>query len=328
MQPVNAKWQTWFAASLFILGLASPVWADDKPANPAQSATNDQRLFDTLRDVIDRGAELYNNGDPNGCYRFFQGALIVARPQFHQRPDLQKSIDAALDEAGRMRNIGARAFALHKTLNDVRAKINPKKPADISASNRKPIEVKPVDKKPTETKPAAVAPTESKPLDKKPLEAKPLDSKPAATEPDLKPLDLKPVEPKPEPAKPVDKKPETTKPVTKIPDLTPVAPAAKPDDAEITGKITFRTMPVKKGTIQLVALENGAPQSPEVTINQDGTYSLKGVKPGTYVVLLKGDADGIKATYGDPKRSPLRTVVTKGKQVHNIELMPDPSKPD
>ena len=40
-----------------------------------------QQLSDLLRDVINQGADLYNGGDRNGCYRLFQGALLVLRAQ-------------------------------------------------------------------------------------------------------------------------------------------------------------------------------------------------------------------------------------------------------
>jgi hypothetical protein len=297
----------WWAAGVLGLVLTSGLSADDKPGSFADATKADQRLFDTLRDVINRGADLYNSGDPNGCYRLFQGALMVARPQFDHRPDLQKTIDAALEEAGRMSSMGARAFALHRVLNETRAKIDPKKPA----------EMKPVTKKPTDNKPTSKIPD------------LPADTKPAETKPDAKipgaPADKKPTEDKPDAPKPADKKPTDTKPpvkpTTTIPDLTsPAGPRAVTPDAEITGKVTLTGIPLGKGTIQLVAEENGVQKAVEATLNADGTYALKGVKPGTYVVTLKTDADKLPAQYGDPKKSPVRMVVTKGKQEHNIEL--------
>ena len=47
---------------------------------------------DALRDVHDRGADLYNTGDMAGGYRMYQGGLIVARGMLGHRPDLQKTI--------------------------------------------------------------------------------------------------------------------------------------------------------------------------------------------------------------------------------------------
>ena len=132
-----------------------------------------QRLYDALRDVINRGADLFNSGDQNGCYRLFQGALMMSAPQLDQYPDLQKAIQAGLADAERQGSIGARAFALRRLLDDARARVNP--------SPKKPAETKPTDTKPAETKP--------KPTDTRP---KPTDTKPISPDTKPKPTDTKP----------------------------------------------------------------------------------------------------------------------------------------
>jgi hemoglobin len=117
-----------FAAALLIAGPPSPAGPGDGQAGAAR--TPEQRLSDALRGVINRGADLYNQpvGDPSGCYRLFQGALMAARPQLDAYPDLQKQIDAALAEAERQGPPSRQAFALRRVLDQVRATISPKKP--------------------------------------------------------------------------------------------------------------------------------------------------------------------------------------------------------
>jgi hemoglobin len=126
-------------AGLVALGLSGGVWAgDDKPVRgdaPPAPKGGDQRLYDELRKVINQGADIYNGsqvkpGDPNGCYRFFQGALSVVRLQLDQYPDLVRAIDTGLTEAERLPSMEGRAFALRRILDNVRTAINPgaKKP--------------------------------------------------------------------------------------------------------------------------------------------------------------------------------------------------------
>jgi hypothetical protein len=109
---------------MFVLTL--PI--QDRGAPPAAAKPAEQRLSDALRDVINKGADLYNppNRDHNGCYRLFQGALMAVRPQLENQPGLQKEIDTALSEAERQGPDGQRAFTLRKALDRIRETINPK----------------------------------------------------------------------------------------------------------------------------------------------------------------------------------------------------------
>src|SRR5437667_126947 len=68
---------------------------DDKdlPTSP------DTAIYNSLRDVINRGADVYNRGDPAGCYRIFEGSLTTLKPLLGHRPDLQKVIGTALANA-------------------------------------------------------------------------------------------------------------------------------------------------------------------------------------------------------------------------------------
>ncbi len=82
--------------------------------------TLDQTISDTLREVINRGADLYNGGDQNGCYRLYEGALMAIRPLLTDHKDWQKDIDNALAEAGRNPEASQRAFVLRGEMDKIR----------------------------------------------------------------------------------------------------------------------------------------------------------------------------------------------------------------
>jgi hypothetical protein len=100
-------------------------------------------LADALKEVINRGADLYNppTSDHNGCYRLFQGALMVSRIHFDGQPELQKEIDTALAEAERQGSFSQRAFILRRALDRTRATLTAK-PADSKRSEEKAEERK------------------------------------------------------------------------------------------------------------------------------------------------------------------------------------------
>jgi truncated hemoglobin YjbI len=132
-------WPALLTAGLLGLGLIGTAGAaddkDDKPAATTDAKAADKQLYDMLRDLHNRGADLYNGGDANGCYRMFQGGLIAIRPALGHHPDVQKMIDLGLADADRNPAVGRRAFALHNLIEEVRAKINP--------NPKKPDETKP-----------------------------------------------------------------------------------------------------------------------------------------------------------------------------------------
>ena len=69
-----------------------PAAADDGVGSVG-TKTIDENLHRVLRDVINRGADLFNQGDQRGCYYLFQGALITARSQLGHHSDVQKIIE-------------------------------------------------------------------------------------------------------------------------------------------------------------------------------------------------------------------------------------------
>lgn len=89
----------------------------------ADSKALEGQLFTTLRDVINRGREYYNDGDPSACFYMFQGALQVTRASLAHRPELQKAIAEGLAEAERQPDMRRRAWVLRGVLDKVRAEI-------------------------------------------------------------------------------------------------------------------------------------------------------------------------------------------------------------
>lgn len=97
-----------------------PVSATDGDLNTAM----DRQVFDVLKELNNRGADLNNAGDPIGCYRTYQGGLVVLRTILSYRPPMQKVIDDALIAAER-KPLAERALALHTTITELRAILRP-----------------------------------------------------------------------------------------------------------------------------------------------------------------------------------------------------------
>jgi hypothetical protein len=90
-------------------------------ADPQPDA--DKVAVDVLRDVHNRGAELYNAGDPAGAFRLYEGALMAVRPFLAHHKDVQKVIDDGLVEVAKTDGAKVRAFRLHEVIEDVRGRL-------------------------------------------------------------------------------------------------------------------------------------------------------------------------------------------------------------
>jgi len=119
------------AVSAMLLVLVGSAVAQD-----GDSKALDRKVNTSLRDVINRGADMYNNGDAAGCYRFFEGALLTVRPLLDHRPDLQKAIDAGLASATGNPDMRRRAWALRRVLDDVRDQVHGKGPAAVAKGGK------------------------------------------------------------------------------------------------------------------------------------------------------------------------------------------------
>jgi hypothetical protein len=120
-----------FLSAAFALGLATAASAQSPPT----FADLEKRAVDVLRDVHNRGAELYNRGDPAGCYRMYEGALVAVRPFLSHRPAVMKTLDDGLaDVAKSPDGVKVQAFRLHELIEQVRAdlKADAKKAEPVS----------------------------------------------------------------------------------------------------------------------------------------------------------------------------------------------------
>lgn len=115
----------YFAVVVALGAISAAYRQGDKPADT--QATTDATIYASLRDVINRGADVYNSGDHAGCYRIFEGALISVKPLLAHRPQQQEVITKALASAEADPVVWRRAFTLRAALDKVRAELNPKK---------------------------------------------------------------------------------------------------------------------------------------------------------------------------------------------------------
>lgn len=336
-------------AAALVLG-ASRAAADD-PKLP-DTRTFDKLVVDTLRDVHNKGADLYNTSkDYAGAHRLYEGALATVRPLLAHRPEAQKLIDAGLAAAEKEPEAARKAFVLHEAIEGVRKNLKaalaePKKTAEPPKKPDEPKKTTEEPKKPTEPpkKPDEKKPTEppKKPDDKKPDDKKPI-------EPPKKPEDKKPVEPpkkteepkkapeppkKPdEPKKPDDKKPaeppkkvEEKKPEEKKPDGAAVAvapmpknPVAKADGAaSVRGTITRNGQPVIEGEVTFVSLNQPLPRVFTGAI-KNGAYNVtEAIPAGQYAGMVTGK--GVPEKYHLIATAGLRFEFAAGANTADIAL--------
>jgi hemoglobin len=120
------KCQKVFSALLAALVLAGAAAAqENKPdGKPLARKTLDESIYQSLRSIINHGADLYNQGDWNGCYRLWEGALMSLKPMLDHRPKLQEVIGGGLSKARQDPVLSQRAWALRPVLDKIRDDIN------------------------------------------------------------------------------------------------------------------------------------------------------------------------------------------------------------
>lgn len=129
------------------LGLYVGLFATVASAQPkAPTPTElDKIAIDVLKDVHNRGAELYNTGDAAGCFRMYESALLTVRPFLAHRPAVQQTITAGLDEVAKTTDgVKLQAFRLHEVIEKVRAELKD----EVKKTEPKPKEPEPKPKDP------------------------------------------------------------------------------------------------------------------------------------------------------------------------------------
>ena len=121
-------WRAWAVVPALLLGLAGAVHAQDKvvAASAPDAKLMDQKIHDLLKTVINTGADLYNrDNDRAACYHLYQGSLLTLKPLLGHHPELQKSIDEALESTDRQGSMGSRAHKLREALGSIRDALKP-----------------------------------------------------------------------------------------------------------------------------------------------------------------------------------------------------------
>lgn len=125
MQRVK-RWKLVFTLCLAVPVLAGAAQDQEKKSagKPLDRAALDESIYQNLRGIIDHGANLYNQGDWNGCYRLWEGALMTLKPLLDHRPKLQEAIDGGIANARQDPALWHRAWVLRPVLDRIRADIN------------------------------------------------------------------------------------------------------------------------------------------------------------------------------------------------------------
>jgi hemoglobin len=118
MRAVCARWV--LVACLVAAGLPAAVRAaEDEPVAGLDRKELDQRIKGLLARVINRGADLYNGGNPTACAYLYEGTLMTLQPMLDHRPDLQKAVAAGLKRAASQEWVNERAFAMRAVIDEV-----------------------------------------------------------------------------------------------------------------------------------------------------------------------------------------------------------------
>jgi len=100
----------------------------------------DKALRDSLSEVHNRGADLYNQGkDFPGAYRMYEGALRTSRPLLAHRPASQKTIDDGLAAAEKEKDAAKKAFLLHQAIEAVRSDLKEPTKAAVAPEPKKTV---------------------------------------------------------------------------------------------------------------------------------------------------------------------------------------------
>jgi truncated hemoglobin YjbI len=107
--------------------VATVLTAGTASAEVSQDAL-DEQISEALKQVINEGAKLYNDGFPTECVYFFRGGLTAVQPLLRHKPRVQKAITNGLAAAGRQGNMREQAWMLHRLLNTARNEVSPEMP--------------------------------------------------------------------------------------------------------------------------------------------------------------------------------------------------------
>jgi hypothetical protein len=104
-----------------LLVLTATVRAADPPAaTSTPNAELDRLAVEVLKDLHNRGADLYNAADAPGALRLYEATLRSVGPFLAHRPKVQAAIADGLAEAFKLDGAKAQAYRLHELIDQVR----------------------------------------------------------------------------------------------------------------------------------------------------------------------------------------------------------------
>jgi hemoglobin len=112
---------------LLVVGIrASSIHGEDKDKPPPlDRAELDKMIVKSVYDTASEGTKIFNNGNREGCYRLYQGTLMVIHPLLKDyRPKLSLSVREKLERSKAMNAVDG-AFALRAALDEIQNEIAP-----------------------------------------------------------------------------------------------------------------------------------------------------------------------------------------------------------
>lgn len=109
--------------SLLAVVACTVVVAGTRAADPPPVATPaalDQVAVEVLKELHNRGADLYNAADAAGAFRLYDTTLRAVGPFLAHRPKVQATIADGLVEAAKLDGAKAQAYRLHELIDQVR----------------------------------------------------------------------------------------------------------------------------------------------------------------------------------------------------------------
>ncbi len=107
-----------FVPLLTLVFLASAS-AQQPGAKSVAEGELDRIAIDVLKEMHNKGAELYNAGEPSGCLKIYGTALLTVKPFLKHRPSIQKSIAAGIAEVEKAEGLKLQAFKMHELVEKI-----------------------------------------------------------------------------------------------------------------------------------------------------------------------------------------------------------------
>ena len=347
--------RTTIQQSLIGVIVAASMGAPVQAAAPPDRAALDKSVYTSLKEVINRGADFYNSGDPAACYHLYHGALMAIESVLDHYPELQKEIKNGLAEAERNPDIRRRAFALRGVLDKVRATTNPKKPvatlwdrlggeknvkkivddftaavtADPKVNFTRNGKIKLDDQKLATLKKTAVAfisdaaggPIKYTGRDIKEthkgmgITNAEFDAAASHFKAALEKNGVKPAD-----VKAAMEAVESTRKAV-VEKKGPDARETPKNGAAVSGKVKLNGQPVVEGEIRFVSGGELKDKAYSSSLDVAGSYEVASIPPGEYTITITGKKTKTPARYAKADTSGLKFTVKKGRNMFDIELV-------